>query len=328
MSDESTVENSSVASDLGMVSNAPEQTENEELIEGEEEQSLDSSIESTEDLEEAVEDAIEQGASKEEIKSMIREFELKVNGKTFNKKIDLSDEDAVKRELQKAYAGQLAMQQKAELEKSLQERVGMWKKDPSAIFGDLGLDVEDYLNQYMEQKLEESKKTPEQLAQESMQKELEEARRKEKELQERIQKGEYERLQEKAAAELEDQITTALDAHTDLPKSPRVVQKIADTMAWAIDNGFEEVTAMDVIPTVQKELRSELQSMFSDLPLEAIEALIGKQTFDRFRKDKLAKVNKKPKTLNEIKKDAAIAPAIKKDEAPRKRRKLDDFMRR
>ena len=319
LSNEATVENETVEETLGL--QAAEVSQDEELSE-----EVEVVAETEEELKEEIEDAIDNGATKEEVKSMIREFELKVNGKTFNKKIDLSDEEAVKRELQKAYAGQMAMQQKAELEKSLEERVGLWKKNPSSMFKDLNMDVEEYLNSYMEEKLEESKKTPEQLEREQIQKELTEARRREKQLAERIKSAEYERLQEQAAKELNDDITSALDAHSDLPKSPRVVAKIADTMQWALNNGFDDVTAADVMPTVKKEIESEIQDMFEGMPLEVIEAYIGKKTFDRFREDKLKKVQKKAKTLNEIKKEVT-SPKAKIKEDSRKRGRLDDFMR-
>lgn len=321
---ESTIETQDTAQELGLESQEQPEEINEELeLSSDDNEGVQAETE--EELVEEIEAAIEDGASKEQVESMIKEFELKVNGKTFTKKIDLSDEEALKRELQKAYAGQQAMQQKAELEKSLQERVALWKSNPKLAFEDLGMDVEDFLNSYMEQKIEESKKTPEQVEREKIQMELEEARRKEKELREQIEKAEYQRMREEAAKELNEQITEALDAHPDLPKSPRVVQKIADVMKWANDHGIEDVRAIDAIPTVKAELQKEMNSMFSDLPLEFIESYIGKKTFDRFREEKLKKLQKKPQTLNEVKREI-VKPTVKEEvKTPKKR--VDDWMR-
>lgn len=321
---ESTIETQDTAQELGLESQEQPEEINEELeLSSDDNEGVQAETE--EELVEEIEAAIEDGASKEQVESMIKEFELKVNGKTFTKKIDLSDEEALKRELQKAYAGQQAMQQKAELEKSLQERVALWKSNPKLAFEDLGMDVEDFLNSYMEQKIEESKKTPEQVEREKIQMELEEARRKEKELREQIEKAEYQRMREEAAKELNEQITEALDAHPDLPKSPRVVQKIADVMKWANDHGIEDVRAIDAIPTVKAELQKEMNSMFSELPLEFIESYIGKKTFDRFREEKLKKLQKKPQTLNEVKREI-VKPTVKEEvKTPKKR--VDDWMR-
>ena len=67
------------------------------------------------ELKDEIEDAIEEGASEEEVKNMIREFTLKVNGKEFKRQIDLNDEEAVKKELQLGLAGRQAMQRSKEL---------------------------------------------------------------------------------------------------------------------------------------------------------------------------------------------------------------------
>ena len=55
-------------------------------------------------LQDVVETALANGASEKEVKSLIREYQLKVNGKTINKKIDLSDENGLRNELQLAAA--------------------------------------------------------------------------------------------------------------------------------------------------------------------------------------------------------------------------------
>ena len=108
--------------------------------------------ETVEELEDELEEAAAKGATEEELKSMVKEFELKVNGKTLTKKLDLSDEEAVKRELQKAYAGQQAMQQKAELERALGQRVNEWKNNPWKFFEELGMDADELAELRMAQR--------------------------------------------------------------------------------------------------------------------------------------------------------------------------------
>ena len=76
---------------------------------------------SAETIENEVQEAIEDGATQEEVANMIRKYELKVNGKTIEKEIDLSDEAAVIEQLQLAAAGRGAMQNNAELERNFEE---------------------------------------------------------------------------------------------------------------------------------------------------------------------------------------------------------------
>src|SRR5690554_5823586 len=85
-------------------------------VESQEGESFEENSGTAEDLEAQVQEAVENGASKEEIKNMIKEFELKVNGKTVKTKIDLADEEAIKRELQKAYAFNDVSQKYSQLE--------------------------------------------------------------------------------------------------------------------------------------------------------------------------------------------------------------------
>lgn len=299
----------------------------EESLEEQAEESYSASEESpdtVEELEDAIEEAQEEGASAEEIASMIREFELKVNGKTINKKIDLSDEEAVKRELQKAYAGQQAMQKSAELEKIYAQEIERLKSDPFSVLEELGLDADELAELRIQQRIEEMKKSPEELAREQMQRELEEARQKLREQEEKAKEAEFAKLQEEAARALDDEISTALDAHTTLAASPYIVKKVADTMMWAMDNGFEDVTASDVLDTVEAEVKKEISSMMSQLPEEVMEAYLGQKNIDRLRQKRIKAV-KETKNVSNLKKESA-KPVEKKNE-PAKKVNIDHWLR-
>ena len=299
----------------------------EESLEEQAEESYSASEESpdtVEELEDAIEEAQEEGASAEEIASMIREFELKVNGKTINKKIDLSDEEAVKRELQKAYAGQQAMQKSAELEKIYAQEIERLKSDPFSVLEELGLDADELAELRIQQRIEEMKKSPEELAREQMQRELEEARQKLRDQEERAKEAEFAKMQEEAARALDDEISTALDAHTTLAASPYIVIKVADTMMWAMDNGFEDVTASDVLDTVEAEVKKEISSMMSQLPEEVMEAYLGQKNIDRLRQKRIKAV-KETKNVSNLKKESA--KPVEKKEEPRVKTNIDHWLR-
>lgn len=317
-------------SDEAIANEAIEEVAEESVEESSEEQAEESysaseeSPDTVEELEDAIEEAQEEGASAEEIASMIREFELKVNGKTINKKIDLGDEEAIKRELQKAYAGQQAMQKSAELEKIYAQEIERLKSDPFSVLEELGLDADELAELRIQQRIEEMKKSPEELAREQMQRELEEARQKLREQEERAKEAEFAKLQEEAARALDDEISTALDAHTTLAASPYIVKKVADTMMWAMDNGFEDVTAADVLDTVEAEVKKEISSMMSQLPEEVMEAYLGQKNIDRLRQKRIKAV-KETKNVSNLKKETA-RPVEKKDE-PAKKVNIDHWLR-
>jgi len=293
----------------------------------------DVQAETVEELEEELEEAIANGASEEELKSMVKEFELKVNGKTLKKRIDLNDEEALKRELQKAYAGQQAMQQKAELERAIGERFSEWKNDPWKFFEELGMDADELAELRMAQRLEEMKKDPAELERERQQKELQQLRQQLKAKEEREQQLEYERMQEEAAMQLDNEISDALDAHPTLVASPRVIRQIADTLAWAITpqeeggGGFDvdEISVADVLPTVESEIKKEISELMEVLPEELIEQYLGKKGIEKIKRKAIKKVKKAPKSAKALQKASAPVKQAKKDE-PKKRGRIEDFL--
>lgn len=283
--------------------------------------------ESVEELEGEIEQAIEDGATEQEVKDMIKEFQLKVGGKTYNKKIDLSDEAAIQRELQMAMAGRHAMQEKAELEKTYESEIRRLQERPWEVLEELGFDPLELSESKLREFVAEQQKSPEQVERERIERELVQARKEADELKRRQEEMEFAKLQQQAAAELENEIQTALDAHTTLPKSPKTVMRIADALLWANDNGFPDASVNDVLPMVEDDIKREMNDFFSELPEEMFEAYINQKNLDRYRKSRLPK-KKAPTNLN-----AAVKPtadSIKKEEIseePKKRMKAKDFFR-
>lgn len=307
--------------------------ESTEEIEGDELESESAEGEGVEaetldELEDELTEAAKNGATQQELKNMVKEFELKVNGKTIHKKLDLNDTEAIQKELQKAYAGQQAMQQKAELEKALVAQVNDWKKDPSKFLQAMGMDPNEWAEMQIQKQIEEMKKDPLELEREKMQAELQKLREEVKAKEEREKQLEMERLQEKVAMELDEEISTALDAHGSLPSNPRVVKQIADTMLWAMDNGFEDVTAADVIPTVEAEIRKEIADLMGSLPEQVMEDYIGKKNLERLRKQRLSSAKKVPATAKSINKKPSSPPKKESKQEVKIKKSIDDFLRR
>jgi hypothetical protein len=303
----------------------------EQAIEAGEESSVEGeAVEAStegESLEAQIEDAKENGASKEEIKNMIKDYQLKVNGKVINRKIDLSDDQAIIRELQLAEAGKRAMSESAELKKLFKTQLEEWKNDPWKLMQDLGLDPDEAAELRLRQKVEELKKSPEQIQREQMQRDLEDLRAKLKAKEDQELESKKNAAYQQAIQELDVEIVEALKSHTSLPNSSRVHKQIADTMLWAMDNGFENVKVEDVLPTVEKELRKEIEELASQLPEEMLEAYFGKKNVDRVMKKVVAskpKIPAKVPSLNDVK--PGVSKQIQEDK-PRPKVRVEDFMR-
>jgi antitoxin component of RelBE/YafQ-DinJ toxin-antitoxin module len=277
-------------------------------------------------LQEVVEDAIASGASEKEVKNLIKEFQLKVNGKMVNKRIDLSDENAVRNELQLSAAARNAMQESANLKKLYESEVNRLRQDPFSVLAEMGLDPDQLAEMRIQQRIEEMKKSPEQLEREKIQAELQAAREEANKLKAERESEQFEKLKEQAAAQIETEIEQALDSHKTLPKSRHIVKRIADSMLWAMGNGFDEVTAEDVMPLVEKEWREEMGRLMDDSPEDVLEQLIGQRNIERLRAKRLnAMSTSNAKTANSIKPTAGSVQ--KQEEQKREKIKQRDFFK-
>lgn len=296
------------------IAEAPEAAESEVL----------EASEAGEGLQDQIAEAKANGASNKEIQKMIEKFELKVNGRNVVKEIDLSDKEAIKRELQLALAGRQTMQEMAELKKLYSSEIDRLRQDPFSVLRELGIDPDELSYAHLEKKVQEAQKSPEEQERDRLQQELEELRSKAKQEEEKRIQAEQYRLQEQASKQLDDEIDDALDEYKHLPRSPRVVKHIASVMMWALDNGMDNITVKDVLPTVEKELKKEISDIIDNLPEEFIEEFIGQRGMERLRKKRVAQANQQPKSVANIKPAAKAKSAESK---PSVKRSLEDFLR-
>ena len=258
--------------------------------------------------------AIAKGASEKEVKDMIKDFELKVNGKTIKKRVNLSDEASLIREFQIAEANKSGMQKASEIEKAYASEMEKLRANPFEYLQALGLDPDQLAEGRIQSKIEELKKSPEQVEQEKLQKELTSAREELKRQKEESEKIKFEKIQETEAVKLDNEITDALKAHKTLPKTRKTVSRIADAMIWAMENGFQNVSVKDVLPSVEAEMKAELNELMGEMPDEILESYLGKKVIDRMRQKRLNSVKAPPSTISDIKSTSTITPKVETDD--------------
>ena len=289
--------------------------------------SVESQAQSAQGSEE-ISDALESGEiSPEEVKSMIKKFKLKIKGQEVERDYDLGNEDFLRDQFQLAERAKQEMQSGAELRKAYQREMERLKADPFSVLQELGIDPEELSTGYITKKIEEMKKSPEQLANEKMTKELEEARAEAKKLKEEREAEQMTKMQQEAVVSLNAEIDKAISGHTKLPNTPMVRKKIADSMIWAMNNGFGDVTAEDVVPMVKKEMQEELNNLYEGMDADALEEYIGRKNLDKMRKKRLSTAKPVP-GLSDIKPTAAGSRAQQNQQAePAKKVKARDLFR-
>lgn len=226
-------------------------------------------------------------------KKLLTSLKLKIDGKEFTEKLPFGiPEDAAEymtKQLQMSKMGQKRAQEHAELQKQVNTFIEELRKNPRKILSDpnIGIDIKQLAASIIEEEIEKSKKSPEQLDKERLEtrlREIEEERKNEKEV---LQKREFDLLQTQAYDEYDKQITSAIES-SNLPKSPYIVKKVADYMLMGLQEGMD-ITAADVLPLVEEEMKSDLKQMFAVLPEDVIEKLVGKDVLGRLRKKNVAK---------------------------------------
>lgn len=220
-----------------------------------------------------------------------KKLKLKVDGVDSEEEIDWNDEESLRKHLQKSKAFDKRMQEFSGYKSQVDMIMRMLDEDPEALLEKLGKNVDDLAEKRLRRKVEEMEKSPEQLEKDKMAKELEDLRKESKKIKEDKEKAELESMRNQHAMELERDIKSALDgSSTILPKkSPIVMHRIGQALFLAMKNGYPNVKVKDVIPIVEKQFKQELSDLFSVMPEDTIEALIGKEPLHKWRKSLIAK---------------------------------------
>lgn len=252
-------------------------------------------------------------------KKRINSLKLKYNGQEFDEKLpfEIDDDPAtieyMTRQLQLAKMSQSKAQESANLEREVLSFMQELKTNPRKALANplIGIDVKQLAAEILEEEIENSKKSPEQIKIEQYEarlKEIEDERQNEKTAAERRA---YEQTLERSYEKYESMMLNALDANPDLPSTPYIVDKMTKYMSIAVEEGYEP--DMEIIAgIVREEVNGDVKHLLNILPADKVEQLLGKDVLDKLRKNRLSSAKKAPITVKSIAKDVASKkPEIK-----------------
>lgn len=315
-------ENSIPSSESISSTSESDSASNAELSSGESDGSSEAASSEVSELQDQIQEAKDNGATKQEIKDMIEEFELKVNGKTIKHKFDYNDKEAIKRELQKAYAFNDVSNEYAQVRKGMNAKLESWKSQPEEFLKDLGLNKQELLEKWAKEELEQLQMDPKDRALKEKEMELERYKEMERQLQEEKQRAEQEKQDKEALDFLRSEINEALSAHSFLKPSPALERRVADMMAYQSSKN-PNVSAQDVLPMVENEIISEFNEIIASVPEEYIAKLLKDQSLEKIAKKipkPQAPVKKVvPPTTTQAPKPTTAATQAKAQEPARKK---------
>lgn len=228
-------------------------------------------------------------------KKTLKQLKIKFNGKEsledlpFEIPDDAKSIDYMTRQIQMSKLSQAKAQEYSDLEKEVKSFVEELKKDPRKVLSDpnIGIDVKKLAAQVIEEEINNSQKSPEQLEREKLQAELQAIKDEREREKESNKQSEFKRLQQQEFERYDMLFTQAIEK-SDLPKSPYIVKKMSDYMLLGLQQGLD-VTPDDVLPLVREEMQNDLNAMFAVMPEEVIEKIIGKDIINKIRKKSVAK---------------------------------------
>lgn len=229
--------------------------------------------------------------SAKEAQNLKKKLKIKVDGVDFEEEIDFNDEDGLRKLMQKSKAFDSRAQELSALKAQMNQFAQMIDDDPEGFLEKIGKNVDDLAEKRLIRKLEEMKKSPEQVEREKLIKERDELRAKADSIEREKEEAQQETFRQKHATQIETDIKTALaKADSVLPKnSELIMHRIGNAMHMAMMNGRPDITAAEVIPYVEAKFKAEMATVFSGMSENEMEAIIGKESLDRWRKSRIAK---------------------------------------
>jgi hypothetical protein len=297
-----------------------ESSEGSSLSDGESQ--IEVSAENDQQFQEEVEQAIEDGASEEQVKDMIRQYTLNVKGKTIVKELDKNDDEKIQQILQREAAGQMAMQELAELKKVYTNEIERLLNDPFSVMQELNPDFDpmDHVKRFVEDRYQESQLSPEQKAAREREIAYQTAMKENQALKQRIADQEMQQELEKLEIEIENDIISAIESDNELELDEDTIALVAENLIWAEDNGFEGYKAKDVLPTVKEQLREQFRNATKKFKsTAALKEYMGQDLLNKLREERIQQAKKQINSVSNIKSDA-VAP--KQEEASIKEERI------
>lgn len=306
---------------------SPEQSQ-EQSNESQESSQVSDQIDS---LEQAAADPNLSKAEKKEVQKMIKKLKIKVDSVESEEELpfEIPDTEAARKfmteKLQFAKKSHKTMQDKAAQDKMIQAFFNDLKTNPRKVLSNpnVGVNFEEMVDQYVQEQLENAKKSPEQLQREQTEakvREREEAIEKERAA---LREERESAIREKIADQLDMEVNRALETQ-DIPKTSHSIMKITDYMIAAHEQG-QQLDAASAAKLYAEDLKKDFEAMVEKLPIDKIKAFLGPKVLKELAKANVAQVKAKTAPLKDVKDVGVKKTEPKKEEV---KETQSDFFRK
>lgn len=313
------IESGAVSDEVSSMEEAVHDTESLELSDSSDSsESVDSSSVSTQSTDAEASAAADKIKAKEVKGSDGELFKIKVGGE----ELQLKREEMI-RLAQMGKAGQKAMQEKAELQKSMGAFIEALKANPELVLReDLGLDVTKLAQEVLSRQLEEESLDPREKELRDLKAQLERINKEKEEEKTNRENQEFEQEVARYEQELETQVQEAFESN-NLPRKPVFLHRMADLLEEAYNRNLN-VSPKQIAAIIKQDWLSETKNALSAFDDDQLEGLLGTEIMTRMRKHGLKKVKAAP-TIG----TKTAAESVKPQEIAKKSEKISwkDFVK-
>ncbi len=256
----------------------------------------------------------------------IKKLKLKFNGKDIEEDLPFEVEEQhaqwLVQQRQKAMLADHKAREYAQLENEVGAFIQELRKNPKKALANpaIGLDIKELAASILQEEIERSQKTPEQLRAEEAEAKLQELMAEREKEKREMEERNLEMLTEREYERYDNLMSAALEK-SDLPQSPYVVKRMTELMIMAVENNID-IDPKDVVPLIREELRNDISQMFGKMPAELIEEIVGKDVLGKLGKKKPV-APKPPVPVKAAVKD--VAQSLEEKKEPQKKQTVRDF---
>jgi hypothetical protein len=263
-----------------------------------------------------------QVAAKKEEAKYLKSLKLKVDKGEIEETLPFEIPDTeeareyMTKHLQLSKMGNKRAQEFSTLQKEVAEFINILKTNPKAALRNpnIGIDVKKLAAEILEEEIENSRKSPEQVEREKLENELKAIKEEREKEKEELRARELEQRTDLEFQRYDELISKAIEKNKDLPKSPYVVKKIAEYMMLGLENNID-VHPDDVMKLVKEEIQNDIRDMFGAMPDEVVEQFLGKDRMTSMRKKNIAKAKGNAPTTTKVPDSGNTAkPTVKKSD--------------
>ena len=215
----------------------------------------------------------------EVIDRIAKKYKVKLEGEEIE-----VDEDELIRNYQLRKVSDKRLQEGVMARKQAEAFLHMLKTDPQRVLSDprIGLDVKKFAEDIIYKQLQEEMMTPEQRELALYKQKVQAYEAQQKKLQDEQRLKEETALHEQRRNDYVNDISNAL-ANSGLPKNDYTVGRVVHEMSKAIQNGFSNVSAADVIDLVHAQFIKDTKELYGSSSEETLFKLLGDDVSNKIR---------------------------------------------